>query len=175
MTNNYHNSEWGKTKGGNGKMPVMWHTQCNPRSNAWTQTRTHKHTHTAANEQRCQSIQQAGGTWHLPQLNIDAQANGCCAHSQTCRKGGATYVWTPIEPHAHHTTPHRTYKQRECCQSATYRFLISTAPLKPFLGIPWIWFSLRSLYREGDRKNKGSTELSQDITGPLALQTKYLI
>ena len=67
-------------------------------------------------------------------------------------------------------------------QSATYRFLISTAPLKAFLGTPWIWFSLRSLDRKerkdaAQMRNKGGVkvELSQAVTEPLALQHKYLM
>lgn len=31
-----------------------------------------------------------------------------------------------------------------------YRFLTLVIPLKAFLGTAWIWFSLRSLEREGD-------------------------
>lgn len=39
--------------------------------------------------------------------------------------------------------------------STTYRFLISTAPLNAFLGIPWIWFSLRSLDKDKERRGGG--------------------
>lgn len=45
-----------------------------------------------------------------------------------------------------------------------YRFLTLVIPLKAFLGTAWIWFSLRSLEREGDAALvEGFRALSQMI------------
>ena len=74
---------------------------------------------------------------------------------------GAVHVCRPVEKQVDgrareltrmHPRPLHTHAQRMHGQSATYRFLISTAPLKAFLGTPWIWFSLRSLDREERRQ-----------------------
>lgn len=45
----------------------------------------------------------------------------------------------------------------------THRFLISTDPRKAFLGIPWIWFSLRSL-KHKKKKGKGGKKRETEFS-----------
>lgn len=59
-----------------------------------------------------------------------------------------SHLVCPLVPHSH---PGQRPKWPYLCQSnknSTYRFLTSVMPRNAFLGMPWIWFSLRSLKQE---------------------------
>lgn len=48
--------------------------------------------------------------------------------------------------------PGRTFFTTNINEFVTYKFFTSTIPRKAFLGIPFIWFSLRSLNKEREKK-----------------------